>query len=102
MLFALAAPHDPTSLLVPAAALLAALWLALGIDWRWGEPAVAWHPVVWMGRYLGACGKRLTVLPPAAAFAGGALAWCAGAAALGRPPVGRQWPFLRLSANALT
>nr|WP_096696428.1 adenosylcobinamide-phosphate synthase CbiB [Polaromonas sp. AER18D-145] len=82
-------------LVVLAAALLVALWLALGIDWRWGEPAVAWHPVVWMGRYLGAFGKRLTVLPPAAAFAGGALAWCAGAAAVGGLAFGLQWLFVR-------
>lgn len=95
MLFALSAPHDPMGLLVLAAALLVALWLALGIDWRWGEPAAAWHPVVWMGRYLGACGKRLTVLPPAAAFAGGALAWCAGAAVVGGLAFGLQWLFVR-------
>ncbi|MDM0016857.1 adenosylcobinamide-phosphate synthase CbiB [Variovorax saccharolyticus] len=64
---------------------IAVLWLALAID-RWlGEPPLRWHPVVWIGRYLGWIGQR--VAPPAgaparrlAAFAGGAIAWCAGAA----------------------
>jgi adenosylcobinamide-phosphate synthase len=83
MLLALYVPHDPTGLALLAAGLLLALWLALGIDWRWGEPATAWHPVVWMGRYLGVSGKRLRALPPVAAFAGGVLAWCVGAAVVG-------------------
>ncbi|WP_370870703.1 adenosylcobinamide-phosphate synthase CbiB [Polaromonas sp.] len=95
MLLALSAPHDPMGLAVLAAGSLLALWLALGIDWRWGEPAAAWHPVVWMGRYLGACGKHLTAWPPAAAFAGGALAWCAGAAVVGGLAFGLQWLFVR-------
>ena len=68
---------------LPAAALL----LALAID-RWlGEPALRWHPVVWVGHYL----NRLAafVLPPAnqtentrdlKAFRRGALVWWAGAA----------------------
>jgi adenosylcobinamide-phosphate synthase len=95
MLLALSTPHDPMGLLVLAAGLLVALWLALGIDWRWGEPAAAWHPVVWMGRYLGACGKHLTAWPPAAAFAGGAFAWCAGATVVGGLAFGMQWLFVR-------
>ena len=33
---------------------------ALGWDALWGEPHVALHPVVWMGKYLSACG-RVTV-----------------------------------------
>jgi adenosylcobinamide-phosphate synthase len=74
--------------------LLLALWLALGIDWRWGEPAAAWHPVVWMGNYLGVCGRRLTAWPPAAAFAGGALAWCGGALAVGGIAFCLQWLFV--------
>lgn len=64
----------------------AALLLALAIDRYWGEPATRWHPVVWMGRYLGWAGRQ--VAPPASlqgdpdykAFRLGALAWCAGAA----------------------
>ena len=67
----------------------AALWLALAVD-RWlGEPAARWHPVVWMGHYLGWIGHRLA---PAAAdarprdlplFLKGALAWCVGALVVG-------------------
>lgn len=80
MLFPL---QDAAALVALASCLLLALWLALAIDWRWGEPAAAWHPVVWMGRYLGWTGKRFKRLPPAAAFAGGALAWVFGAAVAG-------------------
>jgi len=71
---------------VPA---VAALWLALAID-RWlGEPAARWHPVVWMGRYLGWIGSRMA---PRAAdarprdlplFLAGALAWGMGAVLVG-------------------
>ncbi|WP_431112067.1 adenosylcobinamide-phosphate synthase CbiB [Variovorax paradoxus] len=67
----------------------AALWLALAID-RWlGEPSVRWHPVVWMGHYLGWIGRRMA---PAAVdarprdlplFLKGALAWSAGAMVVG-------------------
>ncbi len=39
-----------------------AVLVALAVD-RWcGEPPARWHPVVWMGRALGACGARLA--PP--------------------------------------
>ena len=68
---------------------VAALWLALAID-RWlGEPAARWHPVVWMGRYLGWIGSRMA---PRAAdarprdlplFLAGALAWGMGAVLVG-------------------
>jgi adenosylcobinamide-phosphate synthase len=63
----------------------AALCLALAID-RWlGEPPARWHPVVWIGRYLGWTGR--CIAPPAEAvrprravpFAAGMLAWCVGA-----------------------
>ncbi|SCK53332.1 adenosylcobinamide-phosphate synthase [Variovorax sp. HW608] len=64
---------------------IAALWLALAID-RWmGEPPSAWHPVVWMGRYLGWIGERIAPRDgegrthPLSRFAAGAVAWCAGA-----------------------
>lgn len=95
MLLALYVPHDPTGLALLAAGLLAVLWLALGIDWRWGEPAAAWHPVVWMGRYLGACGRYLKTWPPVAAFAGGVLAWFVGATAVGGLAFWLQWLFVR-------
>lgn len=46
---------------LPVAPLLmaGALWLALGIDRYWGEPPARWHPVVWMGHYLGWAGRHL-------------------------------------------
>ncbi len=56
--------------------LAAALVLAWGWDARFGEPRNAWHPVAWMGRVLGPVGRGLLRLPPAAALAAGALAWC--------------------------
>ena len=72
-----------------AGSLLAALWLAmpwmavpalaLAIDWWWGEPRPALHPVVWMGKALHACAGQVapTQVRTAdyAAFARGALAW---------------------------
>jgi adenosylcobinamide-phosphate synthase len=36
-----------------------ALLLALAIDHYLGEPATRWHPVVWMGNYLGWAGRRV-------------------------------------------
>lgn len=60
---------------------MAALAVALAVDRCFGEPAARFHPVVWMGRYLAACGPRLTTWRPWAAFTGGAMAWCAGAGA---------------------
>ena len=65
---------------------VAALLLALAIDRYWGEPATRWHPVVWMGRYLGWAGRQVAPLaslqgsPDYKAFRLGAQAWCAGAA----------------------
>lgn len=65
--------------------LVGALWLALAIDHWLGEPAARWHPVVWMGNYLGWVG---TFIAPQRAqpdtadyqrFGLGALAWIAGA-----------------------
>jgi adenosylcobinamide-phosphate synthase len=64
----------------------AALPLALTLAWAGdrclGEPPAAWHPVVWIGRVLGPLGAGLKRLPPAWAFATGALAWCGCACAL--------------------
>ena len=52
-----------------------ALGVALAVD-RWlGEPPARWHPVVWMGRYLDAVGRRVAPAAgvraplPAATFA---------------------------------
>ena len=36
-----------------------AVGIALGVDRVFGEPAARWHPVVGMGRYLGAVGRRI-------------------------------------------
>ena len=42
-----------------------ALLLALAID-RWlGEPPLRWHPVVWIGNYLGWAGQRIAPLASA-------------------------------------
>jgi len=61
--------------------------LALLVDRLLGEPRAAWHPVVWMGHYLGRTGRRIAPAvgaSPAARdyrrFLLGALAWWAGAA----------------------
>jgi adenosylcobinamide-phosphate synthase len=63
-----------------------AILIALVVDRRLGEPPAWAHPVVGIGRYLNAFGARLSALPPASAFVGGALVWMLGAllvAALG-------------------
>lgn len=60
-------------------ACLLAVPVALWVDARWGEPPAWAHPVVAMGRYLGAIGPALTRLPAQAAFVGGVMAWCLGA-----------------------
>mgnify|MGYP006194257413 CR=1 FL=1 len=50
--------HGPLTL--HAGALIAApVGVALLIDRLWGEPAARWHPVVWMGAYLGWAGQRM-------------------------------------------
>lgn len=53
--------------------------LALLIDRLFGEPPALLHPVVWVGRYLGAVGRRLPTLKPASAFLAGAALWLLGA-----------------------
>jgi adenosylcobinamide-phosphate synthase len=62
------------------------LLVALVIDRAVGEPRAAWHPVVWMGRALGAMGRRFAPVREraepgfdAARWALGVLGWCAGA-----------------------
>lgn len=66
--------------------IIGALWLALAIDRFFGEPAARWHPVVWMGQYLGWAGafiapqRAQTGAADYKRFGLGALAWLAGAA----------------------
>lgn len=65
--------------------LAAAVLVALAWDRLLGEPPVRWHPVVWMGRYLDAVGRRVAPAPGAPAHSlgrrlAGAVAWLAGAA----------------------
>ena len=57
----------------------AALGGALWLDWRFGEPPARLHPVVWMGRYLGALGPRISLWRPASAYGAGLAAWSVGA-----------------------
>lgn len=64
------------------AAVAIACAAALALDRAFGEPPPRLHPVVGMGRYLGALGPRLLALAPRGAFVGGALAWLAGAHAV--------------------
>ncbi len=64
---------------------LSALLLALLIDRSLGEPPVRWHPVVWMGNYLGWAGRQLQrqAQPDGADYRSfwlGALAWLGGSA----------------------
>ena len=64
---------------------LSALLLALLIDRSLGEPPVRWHPVVWMGHYLGWAGRQLQrqAQPDGADYRSfwlGALAWLGGSA----------------------
>ncbi len=97
-----------------------ALLLALAVD-RWlGEPPVRWHPVVWIGNYLGWAGQRIAPLacarlsgqansqtasqavspveiPDLAAFTRGALAWCAGGAVVLAVAAGLQSLLLQRS-----
>ena len=86
--------------------LVAPLWLALLVDRFLGEPPVRWHPVVWMGHYLGWAGRRL-IAPDAVIsetdsdykrFSAGALAWCAGAAMVLVAFGALQWAALQLPA----
>lgn len=78
---------------LPLGWLPAALLLALLVDRVWGEPPVKWHPVVWMGNYLGWAGERLQRIaqpwsaegqasgatpPDWRSFWAGAVAWAVG------------------------
>ena len=79
------------------------LLLALWLDRRFGEPPVAIHPVVWIGRYLKVCGQFTVRCPPAPACVLGAVAWAAGAAVAGALAWGLQaltlWQLARFVAQ---
>jgi adenosylcobinamide-phosphate synthase len=79
---------EPWLLLQPGVTVMAgAALVALGLDWLFGEPPARLHPVVAMGHYLGAVGRRVSRAAgararPAREFLGGAMGWWAGAALL--------------------
>jgi len=52
-----------------------AVLVAFAIDRAFGEPPARWHPVVWIGRALSACGAPWPRATARAQFARGALAW---------------------------
>ena len=63
--------------------------LALAVDRLLGEPALRWHPVAWMGRYLSWAGEQLAppaghppVLSNSRVFWAAALSWIAAAATI--------------------
>ena len=66
-----------------AGALAGAVLLAAALDWRFGEPPDAWHPVAWLGRVLSLPGQWLPGLPAGAAFLAGTLAWFVTVGAVG-------------------
>jgi adenosylcobinamide-phosphate synthase len=80
----------------PALASAIAVMVALALDRFAGEPPVRWHPVVWMGRYLGAIGglvapRSAEPSPNWIAFWAGALAWYGGAMACALAAWLAQW-----------
>jgi adenosylcobinamide-phosphate synthase len=70
----------------PVDILAGAMLVALLVDFCFGEPPVRWHPVVWMGNYLGWAGRLFAPVMGSvpsnliAQFTAGAVAWCVGAA----------------------
>jgi len=55
-----------------------AVVVAFALDRLFGEPPARLHPVVWMGKALGAIGAPWPRLPPSGQFLSGAAAWIAG------------------------
>lgn len=93
---------------VSAALLAAAVWLALAIDHWLGEPPARWHPVVWMGNYLGWAGRwvqqharqTMDAQPDRKAFGLGAMAWVAGAVAVVAAACSVQWGLVWLAGGS--
>ena len=80
-----------------------ALLVACAVDYWHGEPHAKWHPVVWMGNYLGYSGAWLqhhTLQQPALrdskAFCLSVLLWAAGAAVVTAIAYGLQTLLLAL------
>ncbi|MBC5767703.1 adenosylcobinamide-phosphate synthase CbiB [Ramlibacter albus] len=78
-----------------------AIVVALVLDRVWGEPRLRWHPVAWMGRYLGWIGgliapRSAQPSPNWTAFWAGALAWYGGAVMVGIAAWGLQWDAMTL------
>jgi adenosylcobinamide-phosphate synthase len=91
----------PDSVAVSA---VAAVWIAFAIDRCFGEPPARWHPVVWMGAFLGWAGARIAPREAGperdlCAFAAGALAWLAGAGAVAA--AAWAWQCLALQCPAI-
>jgi adenosylcobinamide-phosphate synthase len=85
----------------PAAAAVTALLVALALDRLAGEPPVRWHPVVWMGRYLGWIGgliapRSAQPSPNWTSFWAGALAWYGGAMLCALAAWTAQWGLMKL------
>ncbi len=93
---------DFAGLPTPDAAVLAgAVLVALALDRLFGEPPVRLHPVVAMGHFLGAVGRRVSrsagaVPRPGAEFWLGALGWCVGAALVAALAFAAGWAMEEL------
>lgn len=83
-----------------AAVLAAAVAVAALLDWRFGEPRNAWHPVAWLGTAAAALGRRLPAAPPGRSLAAGSLAWALVVATTAALAAGVQSALLQLPAWA--
>lgn len=86
-----------------ALGLVLVCWVALAVDQRLGEPAVRYHPVVWMGRYLECSGSWVQLRSnqdpqqrDLQAFWLAAAGWLAGAALVGLLAWALQMAVLQL------
>lgn len=84
-----------------AAVLAGAVLVALTLDLLFGEPPARLHPVVAMGHFLGAVGRRVSraagaVPRPGAEFWLGALGWCVGAALVAALAFAAGWAMEEL------
>ncbi|MDT7836120.1 adenosylcobinamide-phosphate synthase CbiB [Aquabacterium sp. OR-4] len=77
-------------------ALAAAVALAAALDWRFGEPRNAWHPVAWLGTAAGWLGRRLPAAPAGRAIAAGGLAWALVVAVAAALAAALQWALWQL------